>query len=303
MVPANSGDLTVAYASPGVKSEYLTDKHVETRSINELYPNAELHIKDRHGAIKQLITDGDKAFKDAHNIIPWTPEERIGHLQKAVNDDSSIDFQKLNKFMAESALQTYAQQNLDPDVKGKIDEVTVAVVRATDGKLYSYTGNKSEIQSTTASSIFGAITAMTDSNVGAASQATNIWEYKYNPERIAAQQAEWAENPKADVVVLSPRGDALERVKKFSNSLLSGVRNAEGDVIKDSKLKHGAEITIIPVNDGSDEASKLVEQVLKDTKKEEKNEHKLSMKVTKFITAPFSNPRKMELKLNEGLAK
>jgi len=273
MVPLNDGTMSLLQGDPNDKRDATEIEHnrVFSRTIRDLLPNISYQLSDQSGSQKSMMSKG---YEWVYNPSAWVAigtaiqQERLIELKTLEGENKNPDERMLaiNKLLMETAKDYYQKAKVKPK------SMTVAIVRATDGKYYIGKHSKDGITPATPSAEFEAVGAMI--NASSNKRLTDIFIVSLDQKELATLSD--PDGVTDDISMKMPDGATREILKKFSprNGAAAQIRDFFGKTMDQS----GGNVHVfLPNNPDSGEF---------DSKK-----HVISMTVKELLPYAFQNPK------------
>jgi cytidine deaminase len=273
MLPLNDGNLKLAPGNPEdprQENEIAPDE-VFTRSIGKLLPNVSALLPDSKGTLKKKMSRG---YEWVHDPSAW---QAIGSAlqQQSLEELEILEHSSVNKQARLEAVNTVLMDTAKAyyqEARVKPHTMTIAIVRATDGKYYMGKYSRDGSTPATPAADFEALGAMI--NASPDKRMTDIFIVN-----LSQHELETISDPEGirdDISVKMPDGAAREILKKFS------ARNSTAEHIKDFLSKamesSNGNIYVFLPNDPND-------------KKFNANRHVIHTTVKELLPYAFQNPK------------
>lgn len=273
MLPLNDGTMRLLPGDPNdsrTVSE-IEENRVFSKKISDLLPHVTAMLHDNKGSKKSMISKG---YEWINNPSAWVAistaiqYDHLVELKKREDDHKPSDERThaINRLLMDAAKDYYQKAKVKPI------EMTIAIVRATDGKYYIGKHLNDGITPATPSAESKALDNMI--NASPNKRLTDIFIVSFNQKELAVLND--PEGISDDIAIHMPDGATREILKKFSprNGSAAQIRDFLGNSMEQS---NSSIHIFLPNNPESGEFDPLKDVI--------------SMKVKELLPHGFQNPK------------
>ncbi len=285
MIPLNDGDMSLLEGNPNDEREAseIEPNRVFSRKIQDILPHMSVQLGDAASSKKNMVRQG---YEWMHNPSAWQAigtaiqKERLVELQSLEKADGATPdniMAEINTLLMDTAKDYYQKSKIKPK------SLTVAIVRATDGKYYMGKHSKDGITPATPSAEFEAIGAMINSSTN--KRLTDVFIVNLNQKELATLSD--PDGVADDISVKMPDGATREIIKKFSPR--SGSAAQILDLFGKTMDRSGATIHVFLPNNP-------------ETKEFDPKEHVISKTIKELLPYAFQNPKAQQFEQSRNRA-
>lgn len=284
MVPLNDGKMQLLLGNPEDirPANEIEPNRVFSRYIRMLLPNVSYQLSDANGSQKHMMIEGYEWIRNPSNwqaIADAIQNDKLLRLKQLEEEmaDPNERLNVMNSILMETARDYYQKSRSKPHI------LTIAIIRATDGKYYigKYTRDRSTPASPDAE--FEAIGNMIDSSPN--KRITDVFIANFNDKELGSISSAWSESQSDDISLHMPNGATREIIKKYSP------RSEVADKVKDFFGRYvgenGANVHVFLSNNP-------------ELKNFDPQKHVISFKIKDLIPYGYQNPKNGGASHGEG---